>query len=391
MGSTRGRHGCPHPPTATPGRRSTRRGLRWRRRPRLAHLVALAALAAGAVYLVWRWGFTIDGADLWLAIPLAVAETYGLLMLVLLTFSCWRLAARPRPCAHRRAPRGGARGDLRRGRGRPASHGRRRAGHPQRRRARGVGARRRRPRLGARDVRRAGRPLPEPLRAPPAREGRQHQPRPGPRRRRVPGHPRRRPRAAPGADRADARPHGRPPGRRRPGAAGLLQPRLRPPARRGRPAAQRAEHLLRRHLPRQGPPRGGLLVRLPLGHPPRGAGRGGRGRHRHRRRGRPHQPAPQRRRLARGLPQRGHGARPGARGDRRVRRPAGALGARLPADAAARPAHVQARPHQEPAARVHGQLPALPRGPPAPDRAHGPADRARHRRHPDRGGARCCT
>lgn len=70
----------------------------------VAHLVALAALAAGAVYLVWRWGFTIDGADLWLAIPLAVAETYGLLMLVLLTFSCWRLAARPAraPIAGRR-------------------------------------------------------------------------------------------------------------------------------------------------------------------------------------------------------------------------------------------------------------------------------------------------
>ncbi len=64
---------------------------------RLAHVVAVAALLAGAAYLVWRWGFTIDGADLWLAIPLAVAETYGLLMLLLLTFSCWRLAARPTP------------------------------------------------------------------------------------------------------------------------------------------------------------------------------------------------------------------------------------------------------------------------------------------------------
>lgn len=63
----------------------------------IAHVVAVAALLAGAVYLVWRWGFTIDGADLWLAIPLAVAETYGLLMLLLLTFSCWRLAARPTP------------------------------------------------------------------------------------------------------------------------------------------------------------------------------------------------------------------------------------------------------------------------------------------------------
>ena len=62
---------------------------------RLAHAATVAALLAGVVYLVWRWGFTIDGADLWLAIPLAVAETYGLLMLVLLSISCWRLAARP--------------------------------------------------------------------------------------------------------------------------------------------------------------------------------------------------------------------------------------------------------------------------------------------------------
>ncbi len=62
---------------------------------RLAHLVAVLALMAGAAYLVWRWGFTIDGADMWLAIPLALAETYGLVMLGLLTFSCWRLAARP--------------------------------------------------------------------------------------------------------------------------------------------------------------------------------------------------------------------------------------------------------------------------------------------------------
>lgn len=62
---------------------------------RTAHLVTIAALLAGLGYLTWRWGFTIAGADLWLAIPLLVAETYGLVMLLLLTFSCWRLAARP--------------------------------------------------------------------------------------------------------------------------------------------------------------------------------------------------------------------------------------------------------------------------------------------------------
>ena len=64
---------------------------------RTAHLAAIAALLAGLGYLTWRWGFTVQGADLWLAVPLLVAETYGLVMLLLLTFSCWRLAARPVP------------------------------------------------------------------------------------------------------------------------------------------------------------------------------------------------------------------------------------------------------------------------------------------------------
>jgi cellulose synthase (UDP-forming) len=62
---------------------------------RLGQALALAALVAAAGYLVWRWGFTIGGSALWVGIPLAAAETYGLVMLCLLTFSCWRLAERP--------------------------------------------------------------------------------------------------------------------------------------------------------------------------------------------------------------------------------------------------------------------------------------------------------
>jgi cellulose synthase (UDP-forming) len=64
---------------------------------RRAQALALAALVAAGGYLVWRWGFTVEGSALWLAVPLAVAETYGLAMLGLLTFSCWRLAERPTP------------------------------------------------------------------------------------------------------------------------------------------------------------------------------------------------------------------------------------------------------------------------------------------------------
>jgi cellulose synthase (UDP-forming) len=49
------------------------------------------------VYIVWRWGFTLDGPAIWLGAPLAAAETYGLVMLALLAFSCWRMAHREVP------------------------------------------------------------------------------------------------------------------------------------------------------------------------------------------------------------------------------------------------------------------------------------------------------
>lgn len=74
-----------------------------RRRPPLqparrgAQSIAVAAVAAGAVYLVWRWGWTVVPGTLWLSLPLAAAETYAILMLGLLTFSCWRRAARRAP------------------------------------------------------------------------------------------------------------------------------------------------------------------------------------------------------------------------------------------------------------------------------------------------------
>ncbi len=64
---------------------------------RIAQVLALAALVAAGGYLVWRWGFTLEGSALWLGVPLALAETYGLVMLGLLTFSCWRLSDRTPP------------------------------------------------------------------------------------------------------------------------------------------------------------------------------------------------------------------------------------------------------------------------------------------------------
>jgi cellulose synthase (UDP-forming) len=64
---------------------------------RRAQALALAALSLGLLYLTWRWGWTLDPGSLWIALPLVLAETYGLVMMVLLSFSCWRLADRPLP------------------------------------------------------------------------------------------------------------------------------------------------------------------------------------------------------------------------------------------------------------------------------------------------------
>jgi cellulose synthase (UDP-forming) len=71
---------------------------------RWAQLVAVLALVAAGGYLVWRWGFTLDGTALWLGLPLVLAETYGFVMLILLSFSCWRTSRRtaPAPLAGRR-------------------------------------------------------------------------------------------------------------------------------------------------------------------------------------------------------------------------------------------------------------------------------------------------
>jgi cellulose synthase (UDP-forming) len=71
---------------------------------RWAQAVALVAIAAAGGYMVWRWGFTLDGTALWLGLPLVLAETYGFGMLLLLAFSCWRTSRRtpPPPLAGRR-------------------------------------------------------------------------------------------------------------------------------------------------------------------------------------------------------------------------------------------------------------------------------------------------
>ena len=136
------------------------------------HLVVVAALAASLVYIVWRWGFTLDGPSMWLGAPLAVAETYGLVMLALLAFSCWRLARRevPAPLTGREVAVLVATFNEPEDVLRPTVVGamaiRNDVDAP------GLGARRRGPPLGAADVRGARRPLPLASRAAAPRQGR---------------------------------------------------------------------------------------------------------------------------------------------------------------------------------------------------------------------------
>jgi len=64
---------------------------------RRRHLLTACALGTGFVYLVWRWGFTLGLGSLWLSVPLALAESYGLVMVSLLAFSTWRVTDRSAP------------------------------------------------------------------------------------------------------------------------------------------------------------------------------------------------------------------------------------------------------------------------------------------------------
>lgn len=59
-------------------------------RPWLGQTLALTALGAGAVYLLWRWTCTLAWDTLWLGLPLVLAETWALGMVSLFVFEAWR-------------------------------------------------------------------------------------------------------------------------------------------------------------------------------------------------------------------------------------------------------------------------------------------------------------
>lgn len=66
-------------------------------RPWKRQAIAVAALCAAVVYLVWRWGFTLALDTLWLGLPLVLAETWALALLALFVFEAWQRTDRAAP------------------------------------------------------------------------------------------------------------------------------------------------------------------------------------------------------------------------------------------------------------------------------------------------------
>jgi len=90
----------PYAPVPTSARRTELRlGSAFQRRPRLVQVAALAALAAGLLYLTWRIVVTSPGVHPLLFWPLWFAEAWSLVAVASLTLDAWRLDPTPRPPA----------------------------------------------------------------------------------------------------------------------------------------------------------------------------------------------------------------------------------------------------------------------------------------------------
>lgn len=77
-----------------PGPTQTRLGVWWSQHPRVVKALTVLAMAWSAAYLTWRWGWSWDGASMWVWGPLLVAETFGVWSLLTLAFFGW---SRPDP------------------------------------------------------------------------------------------------------------------------------------------------------------------------------------------------------------------------------------------------------------------------------------------------------
>ena len=83
------------------GRAQTRWGAWWGRHPHLLHAFAILALTWMTAYLVWRVGWSRQGANPFLWAMLLVAEAFGLWGLAILTWFSWRVPVAERPGATR--------------------------------------------------------------------------------------------------------------------------------------------------------------------------------------------------------------------------------------------------------------------------------------------------
>jgi cellulose synthase (UDP-forming) len=84
------------PPTPVQARVATRYSVprlpRWQER--LIRVMAVVTLAYGVYYISWRWTQSLNPEALWFAIPLVLAETWGLLTAFIMVHSVWRLKHR---------------------------------------------------------------------------------------------------------------------------------------------------------------------------------------------------------------------------------------------------------------------------------------------------------
>ncbi len=68
-----------------------------RRRVWTFRVLASLNLLLGAAYLVWRYGYSLNTAALWFAVPLVAAETYSFVNTFLFVFMLWRPTRRESP------------------------------------------------------------------------------------------------------------------------------------------------------------------------------------------------------------------------------------------------------------------------------------------------------
>ncbi|MET0953174.1 MAG: glycosyltransferase [Aeromicrobium sp.] len=66
-------------------------------RSALIRLLVAATLLAGTVYLTWRWVFSVNWHNWWIAVPLVLAETYALIDTYLFGLTMWRVKERGEP------------------------------------------------------------------------------------------------------------------------------------------------------------------------------------------------------------------------------------------------------------------------------------------------------